>query len=112
MDPKYKEKMRGLAIGAVGGKEAYDELMKKRNPQIAPTDSSVDAATSQRFRDVQQALVDQEQRRNIPSDATEVNLMRPPQVSPELEQQMLEELMSEEPQPPIQSKRFSKLINR
>lgn len=112
MDQSYKEKLRGLAIGASGGKEAFEEKLRREGKLREPVDASVDPATSQRFRDVQQSLVDQERKQYLPSEVTDVNAMRPPQVSPELEQQMLEELMSEEPQPPVQPKRFNKLLGR
>lgn len=112
MDENYKNKLKGLSIGASGGREAYEEMLRKKRKIQEPIDSSVDPATSQRFRDVQQSLIDQERRQNLPSEMTEVNALRPPQVSPELEQQMLEELMNEEPQPPVQPKRFNKLLGR
>lgn len=111
MSDSYRKKLEGLSRGAMG-KENYEEMLRKQGKSVTPIDASVDPSTSQRFRDVQQALVDQERRQELPSEMREVDAMRPPQLSPELEQQMMEELMNEEPQPPVQPRRFNKLLGR
>lgn len=112
MDPSYKEKLRRFSIGASGGEKAYEEMLRKKGQLRDPIDSSVDAETSQRMKDVQRSLVDQERKQYLPSEVPQVNAMRPPEVSPELEQQMMDELLAEEPQPVVTPKRFNKLLGR
>lgn len=118
MDPKYREKLRGLSVGAVGGEDAYQEMLRKKGKLVEPIDTSVDPATSQRFRDVQKQLVQEGRKFGTPDERTDYIKSLPPGLTETETDLMLQELMSDEVQPPVQYEpepmpsRFNKLKSK
>lgn len=111
MDSKYKEKLRGLQVGAMGGEEAYQEMLRKKGLAPEPIDSSVDEATSQRFRDVQQKMIEQERMKPRFDERPERIQMLPPGMTEQEANAMTDEFMDDEIQPPVPS-RFNKLKSK
>ena len=111
MDEAYRKKLEQLSRGAVGS-DNFD--LDQRKNMAPPINNDITREESDLVRKAQLALVDAENKRELPQDA--MQKLRPPQLSQEAEMDMLNELSQGEVQPPVsyesQPMRFNKLKSK